>query len=209
MYLPPAFATKDLATLHDLIAAYSFGAIVSVVPEGPYATHVPFLLDRERGVNGTLVGHLSRGNPHWRHLAGQTAMAMFLGPHGYISPSWYKAHPAVPTWNYAAVHAYGTPRLIEDAAGLRAIVNRLVARYEGQRPAPWTTDSLPADFMSGMLKGIVGFEMPIERIEGKLKLSQNRSHEDRRRVIAELAASGASEDRTLANYMSAHANPTG
>ena len=110
---------------------------------------------------------------------------------------------------YAAVHAYGTPRLIDDAAGLRAIVSRLVALHEGRRQAPWTADSLPADFMSGMLKGIVGFEMPIERIEGKLKLSQNRSHEDRRRVIAELAASETADDRTLADYMSAHANPTG
>jgi transcriptional regulator len=209
MYLPPAFATKDLATLHDLIEAYNFGTLVSQGPDGPYASHIPFLLDRARGANGTLVAHLSRGNPHGRYLADHTAMAVFVGPHGYISPSWYAMHPAVPTWNYAAVHAYGTPHLIEDPAALRAIVIRLVAMNEGGRPAPWTTDDLPAEFMSGMLKGIVGFEIPIERIEGKLKLSQNRSAEDRRRVIATLGASEAPRDRLLADYMSAHANPTG
>lgn len=207
MYVPAAFAEVDTAKLHDLIEANSFATLVTCGGDEPYATHLPFLLDRDRGAHGTLVGHLARGNPHGRRIAGATALAIFTGPHGYVTPSWYAIHPAVPTWNYTAVHAYGRVRLIDDAAGLEAIVRRLVATHESVRSDPWSADGLPREFMAGMLKGIVGFEMPIERIEGKFKLSQNRQPVDRKRVIEALSASQSAADRELGVYMTRHAAP--
>lgn len=207
MYVPAAFAQKDLAPLHELIERYDFGTLVSHGPEGLYATHIPFMLDRTRGPHGTLVAHVARANPHWRSLTEGEAMVVFMGPHGYISPSWYKSHPAVPTWNYAAVHAYGRVRLIEDAAALEALVRSLVARHEGMREQPWTLDGVPQKFIDGMLRGIVGLEIEIARLEGKQKLSQNRSSTDRRSVIDALAASESDEAQSLATYMQAHAAP--
>lgn len=206
MYVPVAFAARETDALHALIEAHAFATLVSVGPDGPIATHLPFLLDRERGPNGTLVAHLARANPHAALLDGD-ALAIFLGPHGYVSPAWYGAHPAVPTWNYAAVHAYGRARRIGDAADLYAIVRRLVDTYEGGRARPWSMDGLPPDYTAGMLEGIVGLEIPIARLEGKHKLSQNRGVEDRRNVIAALGASASAEDRALADYMARHAPP--
>lgn len=207
MYVPPAFAEKNAAILHDFIEAYSFAMLVSGGLGEPYATHVPFLLDRGRGENGTLITHLSRGNPHWRQVAGATALVIFSGPHGYVSPTWYEIHPAVPTWNYAAVHAYGRPRLIEEPAALEALVRRLVKTHEDGRANPWSPNGLPTEFMAGMLKGIVGLEIPVERLEGKFKLSQNRKPVDRRRVIATLTDSSSASDRELADFMARHAAP--
>jgi transcriptional regulator len=207
MYVPPVFAGKDVETLHELIDDHGFASLVSMTPDGIVATHLPVMLDRSRGPQGTLVAHLARANPHGRALDGADVLAIFLGPHGYISPSWYEQHPSVPTWNYAAVHAYGRARLINDGARLDAMVKELVAQYEDGRPNPWSTDGLPKDYMTGMLRGIVGLEIEITRLEGKLKLSQNRNAVDRRNVIAALAASGSAEDRALSAYMSQHAMP--
>lgn len=207
MYVPPIFAARDEAALHALIDAHGFATLVSAAPDGPFATHVPVLLDRARGPRGTLRAHLARGNPHWRGLDGAAALVIFLGPHGYVSPSWYTVHPSVPTWNYAAVHAYGRVRLVEDEAALRAMLRALVDRYEAGRASPWTMDGLPEDYMRGMVKGIVGLEIEIERLEGKLKLSQNRNAADRRNVIAALAASALADDRALAALMTRHAPP--
>jgi transcriptional regulator len=207
MFVPPVFAEKNVETLHALIEDYGFGALVSPTPSGVVATHVPVMLDRARGPHGTLVAHLARANSHWRALDGAEVLAMFLGPHGYISPSWYGQHPSVPTWNYAAVHAYGRARLIEDPARLDEIVQQLVRQYESGRDKPWTTDGLPADYMTGMLRGIVGVEIEITRLEGKLKLSQNRNAADRRAVIAALAEAPRAEDQALGAYMARHAEP--
>ncbi|MGQ0665377.1 MAG: FMN-binding negative transcriptional regulator [Pseudomonadota bacterium] len=207
MYVPAAFAAPDLAVVHELIAAHGFATLISVGPGGPVASHVPILLEPARGPHGTLLGHLARANPHWRDLDGAEALVIFMGPHGYVSPAWYRTQPAVPTWNYAAVHAYGRARLVDDDSGLEAILARLVDRYEGGRAPPWSMTSLAPDYLSAMLKGIVGFEVEIARLEGKLKLSQNRSAEDRRRVIAALAASPSGEDRVLAAFMTAQAGP--
>lgn len=204
MYVPAAFAVSGRAALHALIEAHAFATLVSVGPDGPVATHLPVLLDRERGPNGTLVAHLARANPH-AALLDREALAIVLGPHAYVSPAWYAAHPAVPTWNYAAVHAYGRARRIDDPAELYAIVRRLVEVYEGGRAQPWSMDGLPPEYTEGMLKGIVGIEMPIARLEGKHKLSQNRGAEDRRNVVAALAASDRDDDRALADYMARHA----
>lgn len=207
MYVPTAFAEEDLATLHALIEAHGFATLVSGGPDGLVATHLPILLDRSRGPKGTLVAHLARANPHARGLDGVEALTIFQGPHGYVSPSWYKTHPAVPTWNYVAVHAYGRARIVEDPAALRDMVGRLTVKYEGGRERPWTMDGLPDPFMHGMLKGIVGVEIEIARIEGKLKLSQNRGAPDRRAVIAALSASADEDDRRLARFMARHAAP--
>jgi transcriptional regulator len=207
MYVPPIFAEKNVDTLHALIDDYGFATLVSATAGGLTATHVPVMLDRARGPQGTLVAHIARANPHGRSLDGADVLAIFLGPHGYISPSWYQQHPAVPTWNYAAVHAYGRARLIDDPARLEAMVKQLVAQYESGRAQPWTADGLPRDYVNGMLRGIVGIEIEIARLEGKLKLSQNRNAVDRGNVIAALAAGERADDRILGDYMARHAAP--
>jgi transcriptional regulator len=201
------FAEKNLETLHALIEAYGFALLVSNTSDGLFATHLPFMLERDRGAQGTLVAHLARANPHARTLDGAEVLVVFQGPHGYISPSWYGQHPSVPTWNYAAVHAYGRARTIEDPARLDAMVRALVHQYEDGRDQPWSSESLPANYMTGMLRGIVGIEIEIARLEGKLKLSQNRNAADRRAVIAALNASPSAEDRALGAYMARHAAP--
>ena len=208
MYVPAVFAEKELATLHALIEDYGFATLVSNTADGPVATHLPIMLDRTRGAQGTLVAHLARANPHARALDGADALAIFLGPHGYISPSWYGQHPSVPTWNYAAVHVYGRAMMIDDPARLDAIVRQLVEQYESGRAKRWSADDLPSDYMKGMLRGIVGVEIEITRLEGKLKLSQNRNAADRKAVIAALNEASSAEDKALGVYMARHAAPT-
>lgn len=204
MYLPNHFRTDEPETLSAFIETFSFATLVCAVGDSSFATHLPLLLDRERNM---LLGHVARANPHWRSFDGETeCLAIFTGPHAYISPSWYAAVPAVPTWNYAAVHAYGNPTLT-DAAGTAAIVDALVAKYESPRSEPWP-NNLPPDFRERLLAAIVGFEMPIGRIEGKFKLGQNRSEGDRLGVIAALDSGGA-EDRALAEFTRAYLYPEG
>lgn len=208
MYVPPVFAEKRIEVMHRLIEENDFGLLVSQGDDGLIASHLPFLLDRQRGPHGTLTGHLARANPHGKVLAkGGEAMVVFSGPHGYVSPRWYKQHPAVPTWNYASVHAYGTPRVIEDSVALRRILAQLVARHEGEGHGAWSMAGLPEDYTQGMLRGIVGFEIEIARLDGKIKLSQNRGAEDRREVIAALDAAPSPGDRALASLMQELAPP--
>ena len=204
MYVPPAFTQSDLAACHGLIEANAFGTLVSSSAEAaaPMATHLPFLLHRTRGTKGTLIGHMARANPH-RELLGAEALVIFQGPHAYVSPSWYEDAPAVPTWNYIAVHAYGTPEIIDDPVDVRAVLARLIDVHEAGRSAPWQFDSLPGDFIDGMVRGIVAFEIPIARLEGKWKLSQNRSAADRAGVIRALHAQGDSMAQAVAAAMEA------
>ena len=137
MYIPKAFEVTDRATLHDFIEANSFATLVTSIDDAPFATRLPMLLERETGAYGTLIGHVARANPHWRSFDGKAlAVAMFDGPHAYISPNWYVTAPAVPTWNYATVHAYGAPRVIEDPHRVEAIVDRLVAIHEASIRGP-------------------------------------------------------------------------
>lgn len=205
MYVPRAFDAPDRAWCHALIRAESFGTLISVDGAGaPFATHLPFLLDPDRGPHGTLLGHVARPNPQWRGFApGRPVLAIFQGPHAYVSPSWYGVHPSVPTWNYVAVHAYGVAVILEDAAPVRALLARLVEIHEADRPAPWSLAALPEDYLARMLGGIVAFEIPIERLEGKAKLSQNRAAEDQARVRATLAASDDPLARAVARLMAA------
>jgi len=202
MYIPTAFRAEDRAALYDLIDRHGFGTLVTVLDGTPFATHLPWLLDRARGV---LLGHVARANPHWKTLDGTAeALVIFQGPHAYVSPSWYTVAPAVPTWNYAAVHIYGVPRLLDETE-LLDLLGRLVSQYESGRERPWMMD-LPDDYQSKMLRAIVGFEVPISRIEGKFKLNQNRSAEDRAGVIEALMA-GDAEERALAEFMRRFAAP--
>ncbi len=200
MYIPAAFAVADQATLFDFIERHGFATLVSVVEGTPFATHLPMLLDRDRNL---LLGHVARANPHWRAFDGaREALVIFQGPHAYVSPSWYATAPAVPTWNYAAVHVYGVPRVLDGEAQLEQILTRLVDRYEGSAETAWRYD-LPDEYRRKLLHGIVGFEVPIARIEGKFKFGQNRSAEDRRGMLEHLRE-GDAESQALAAMISAH-----
>jgi transcriptional regulator len=204
MYIPKTFEVTDASTLHEFIDTYSFGTLVTAAGEEPVATRLPMILDRATGEHGTLLGHVARANPQWRLFDGRRrCLAMFDGPHAYISPSWYATSPAVPTWNYAAVHVYGVARPIHDAAQLSALVDRLVGIYEAGMAAPWP-GALPADFRASMLKAIVGFAIEIDRIEGKFKMGQNRPLEDRIGTVAQLEKSADPAARALASLTRRH-----
>jgi transcriptional regulator len=190
MYIPEHFRITDQDVLAAFIEKHAFGTLVTSDSGRPFGSHVPFLHERERGV---LHAHLARANPQWRHFASDAeALVMFQGPHGYISPTWY-AEPGVPTWNYTAVHVYGTGRTIEDRAATAAHVERLAARFERGNAKPWVPDYDPR-----RLGGIVAVEIRITEIQGKFKLSQNRSAADRVGVVTSLAATGAPEALELA-----------
>jgi transcriptional regulator len=187
MYVPKHFSVEDSILLDGVIRDNPFGLLAGNLDGAPFATHLPFLLDGDR-----LLGHFARGNPHWKAIDGKTEMlAVFSGPHAYVSPRWYQPGPAVPTWNYVAVHVYGTPRVIDDAGRVRSLLDRLIAEYEA---GAWTLDGQDDEFTARMMRGIVAFEMPVGRMQGKFKLSQNRSAADRERVAEELgkSADGAS-----------------
>ena len=195
LYVPESFAERDEAALHAFIDAYGFAMLISPDAADPPVTHLPLLLDRSRGKQGVLLGHVARGNPHWHHLESQPeVLAVFHGPHAYVSPSWYESHPSVPTWNYATVHAHGTARLLHEARDLEQLVGRLVDQYEGGRAQPWSIE-LPPDYQTQMLRGIVGFEITITRLTGKFKLSQNRPATDRVRVTEALERGEAGEQQ--------------
>jgi transcriptional regulator len=201
MYVPASFAVTELAVLHDFIERHSFATLVSHDGREPFASHVPLLLDREAGPNGWLVGHVARANPQWKHAGGQRVLAIFNGPHAYISPTWYAAQNVVPTWNYVAVHAYGVLQLIDDRERLREIVRRTVAVYEANMPQPWSVDAPEASFVDKLLEAIVGFEIEVDRIEGKWKLNQNHDVQRRQRVVEALRAQGSAEGLQIADLM--------
>lgn len=201
MYIPAPFREERLDVLHETIRQHSFATLVSNGPNGLIATHLPILLDATRGMFGTLVGHMARENPHWQALDGnQESTVIFQGPHAYVSPTWYTTPYAVPTWNYVAVHAYGRPRLVEDDAGLYGIVAETVQVYEAQFDYAWDL-AARRDFAEKLLKNIVGFEIEITRLEGKRKLSQNRSRADQEGVIAGLTDQGDPVGTALAAVM--------
>jgi len=204
MYIPKTFEVTDSSTLHEFIETYSFGTLVTVAGEQPIATRLPLILDRARGKQGTLLGHVARANPQWRSFdADRQCLVMFDGPHAYVSPSWYATSPAVPTWNYATVHVYGSARAIHDAEQLSALVDRLVAIYEAGMPQPWP-GTMPAEFRASMLKAIVGFAIEIDRTEGKFKMGQNRPVEDRIGTVAQLENSSDPAARALAELTRKH-----
>lgn len=201
MYIPKAFREDDLKKLHKLMQAYSFAALVTQQDGVPVATHLPFLLDTERGPYGTLMAHMARANPQWRTFSGEReVLVIFQGPHTYISPSWYEVELSVPTWNYAAVRAYGIPDIIEDKAALYELLKTLIQTHEAQFEKPWDFQ-LPEDYVQKMMQGTVGFEIPITRLEGKFKMSQNRSASEQQRVIDALNESQDAMNMGVAELM--------
>ncbi len=184
LYIPASFREPDTAAMHDFIAAHPFGAVVSVSDARvPQASHVPMVLDRTRGAHGTLTGHLARANPHTATLAdGDRVLVLFTGADAYVTPAWYPAKQehgkVVPTWNYVAVHASGTIRVRADAEFLREHVASMTTEHERAQAHPWSIDDAPAEYMDAQMRAIVGFEVDIDLLEGKWKMSQNRSAAD-------------------------------
>ena len=203
MYIPPAFREDEPAALRRLILEHPFATLVTAGAPGLCASHVPILWAPEGGPHGTLRGHLARANGQWQALeTGEEVLAVFHGPHAYVSPAWYEADLAVPTWNYAVVHAYGRPRLVTDEERFREMLEELVRAFETPRTEPWSTANLPEDWLRGLMRGIVGFEIEVNRLEGKFKLGQNRPLADQQRVAARLAAGDNNADRALAALQS-------
>ena len=195
MYLPSQFREDRVPVLHDAMDAAGLVTLVTVDTGGLDASHVPMLLDRSAGSLGTLYGHIARPNPQWRAAAPDlAALAVFLGPDAYVTPSWYETKPrtgkVVPTWNYVAVHAHGRVRFFDDEDRLLMLVTKLTEAREASRSHPWAVSDAPAEFIRAHLQGIVGFELPIAKLEGKWKMSQNRPAEDRAGVVQGLAAEG-------------------
>lgn len=201
MYTPAHFREDDLAAQHEIIRAARLCNLVGQTGAGLIATPLPLLLDPAEGPLGTLYGHFARANPHWKHAGDGEALAIFMGPNAYVSPAWYatkaETGKVVPTWNYVAVHAYGTPEIFDDTDRLRDIVSRLSDLHEAPRATPWAVADAPADYIAAMLRGIVGLRLPITRLEGKRKLSQNRNDADRTGVAEGLTASGDPTDRAV------------
>ena len=201
VYLPPAFVETRPDILIGHLERHDFALLVSHGPEGITASHVPFLVERD-GEAVHLLTHLAKPNPQLADLArsGQV-LTVFAGPHAYISPSWYAGGPAVPTWNYADVHVYGTARLIGDKDWLRHLLGRLSDRHEAGNTAPWRMQDLPEPYLDGMLNGIVGIDIAVGRLEGKFKLSQNRPAADRPRIVDALEARGGDDALGVARLM--------
>lgn len=202
MYTPPAFREDDRPTLVAMMRACRLANFVTATAEGPMATPLPMFLDEREGEHGVLYAHLARPNPQWKTPVIGEALAVFMGPDAYVTPSWYTAKAehgkVVPTWNYTAVHAYGPVEFFDDAGRLLDVVTRLTDLHEADRPAPWSVGDAPEAFVAAQLRGIVGLRMPITRLEGKRKLSQNRSAADRSGVAEGLAASDRPEERAIA-----------
>ena len=196
MFAPKEFQEHELGVLHDLIEETRLGTLLTALPGAPpCGSHVPFLLDRARGSNGVLIGHVDRRNPQWRVLrGGEEALVTFLGPDAGVSAGWYGTKPRVPTWLYVAVHCTGRATMVEDAEGLRRMVVRLSEANEGLGSG-WSPSQVEP-YIDKLLRGIVGFEIPIARIEGQVRMGQHNSPDDQRRVHAVLDAGTPRQRRT-------------
>ena len=206
MYNPNGFAIKDLHELQQQILDTRLAVVVTHDEQGLQASHLPLLFSPDQGPSGTLYGHFARANPQWKALQnGAEALVIFAGADAYVSPGFYPSKAehgkVVPTWNYVAVHAYGTAEVFSDADRMLNLVSALTDRHEAGRDQPWKVADAPADYIDGMLKAIVGFALPIQRLEGKRKLSQNRSTADIAGVREGLAASPDAHDQALAHLM--------
>jgi transcriptional regulator len=203
VYTPESFKISDLPTLHADMERWNFATLITPGPEGELqVTHLPLLLKRDSGRLGTLAGHVAKANPHWKAFgAGRESTAIFHGPHAYISPRWYRTEVAVPTWNYVAVHAHGAPSILQEAASVESHLRQLIRHHEGTGPDSWRPDKLSRETFESLMKAVVCFEMPIARIEGKAKLSQNRPPHDVPGVIQGLQASDRTDNHELADMM--------
>ncbi|MEP6989551.1 MAG: FMN-binding negative transcriptional regulator [bacterium] len=202
MYIPRHFAESDSTVLRSFVAAHPFGTLVTS-GGGLFGTHLPLMLRDDVGALGTLEGHIARANEHWKRTPqGSEALVIFSGAQAYVTPTWYPSKEetgkVVPTWNYVAVHAYGTVRFVDDPHLIRSHLNRLTARHEAERGSRWAIEDAPADFVANQIRAIVGVEIEITRLEGKWKMSQNRSERDVTGVLAGLRDSGRPEDADIA-----------
>ena len=209
MYIPPRFREENKETLFELMDASDFALLVTTQPDGtPFASHLPMMVDPQRGPYGTVVAHMARANPQWHDFSMEReALVIFQGPHAYVSPSWYEVELSVPTWNFAAVHAYGVPRIIEDMARMHDLLHALVQRHEAQFEQPWKFE-LPDTYVQNMIRGTVGFELEITRLEGKYKLSQNRTPTERKHVATMLESQGDELSVGVASLMHKRNPPT-
>ncbi|MCP3465400.1 MULTISPECIES: FMN-binding negative transcriptional regulator [unclassified Bradyrhizobium] len=205
MYVPPAFRDDDIESIRATIRSARLANLVTATAEGPVATPLPLFLDETEGERGVLYGHLARANPQWCAAPIGAALAIFMGPQAYVTPSWYatkqETGKVVPTWNYIAVHAYGPVEFFEESERLLEVVTRLTNLHEAPRTNPWAVGEAPADFIAAQLRGIVGVRIPVSRFEGKRKMSQNRPAADRTGVAAGLAASENPRDREVASLI--------
>lgn len=199
MYIPKFNHIEDTGVLLEFMQHNSFATLVSVHEGKPFATHMPFVVEGEN----KLSSHIARANPQWTSFSEQEVLVIFQGDHSFISPSWYQKHPSVPTWNYMTVHAYGTVKVIEEPEAVKTLLHRLVLQYEHQ----WKMEDLEPSYLHGMMRGIVAFEIEVARLEGKFKLSQNRSKEDQAGVIAALSQSENPSDRSIAAHMQNNLEP--
>lgn len=204
MYVPRHFNIDDRQRMVAFMRANSFALLTTVAGSEPFVSHLPLHYVEGGSGQGRLVGHMARANPQWRHFNEQTkVLAVFWGPHAYISPAWYETPNQVPTWNYETVHVYGTARIVEDQEQTLETLRQLVDTYEGGFARPWRMQNLPEGMAAGMTRGIVGFEIDIERLEGKAKLSQNKTVADREKAAAMLEALGGEDNTRTAALMRA------
>ena len=194
MYLPKHFEQNDAQALRDLMREYPLATLVTRGADGITADHVPLEFDPDAGPHGSLLGHVARANPLWQHAAGTPVLAVFQGPQAYVSPSMYPSkaltHKVVPTWNYAVVHAHGMLHAEDDPAWVHALVSRLTRQHEGRRDVPWAVSDAPPEYVQQMLRAIVGIRIPLTRLVGKWKVSQNRDAADRQGVAQGLTGHG-------------------
>jgi transcriptional regulator len=208
MYVPAPFREDRVAVLHEAIRKYGFGTLVTLGEAGLEASHLPLLLEPDPQPLGTVLGHLARANAQWeRFTPGTEALAIFLGPNTYITPSWYptkqQSGKVVPTWNYLAIHAYGTLSVYDDPGELRAHVSTMTDTHEAPRSAPWALSDAPERFVDQMLRAIVGFKLRITRLEGKWKMSQNRPAEDVSGVLEGLTREPGEAHEAVAEIVAA------
>jgi len=206
MYRPPQYREKRIDVMHALIAAHPFAALVTVGEHGLDANHIPFVLHPDEGPNGTLRGHVSRANPLWKTVDPKTeALVIFQGPDAYVTPSWYPSKKVdgkvVPTWVYAAVHAHGPLKVVDDPAAIRQHLDCLVGSQEQDRPAPWYASDAPDDYIANLIRGIVGIEVPISRLEGKWKLNQDKPEDNRTGTARGLRLEGGPAEQALADLV--------
>lgn len=201
MYIPENFKETNPERIWALIEGNPFGILITAPNGVPFVSHLPFIFDRTAASKGKLFGHMARANPQWQHFSSDDeVLAVFQGPHAYVSPSWYSS-PGVPTWNYAVAHLRGKPRLIESESELEALIERLTDVYESQMPSPWKSN-LIGDRRTKFFSLIVGFEIEITDVQAKFKLSQNRPPEDQQSVVEMLSQSNNHTQLSLAKLMS-------
>jgi transcriptional regulator len=202
MYTPKPYEERDLAVLHQGMRDWSFATLITCGAQKTQATHLPFLLDTSRGGKGVLTTHLARANAQYQDLkAGAEALIIFQGPHAFVSPSWYENRHTFPTWNYTAIHLRAKPRLIEEPDQIFDILRRTVGTYDTPLGGAWSLDSMPTDYTFLRIRAIAGVEFEIAYIEGKYKLNQDKTPEDRRGVIEALEASGTAQEKAVAELM--------